>query len=85
MSIIASLKPIIRLLLMASYAAYCVIGLACIVLGAYYAGAIDGAFTSVITVTILSGLLMLMIILAQANWLRPAGDGDDRGVHRTRG
>ena len=61
MSIIASLKPIIRLLLMASYAAYCVIGLACIVLGAYYAGAIDGAFTSVITVTILSGLLMLMI------------------------
>ena len=59
MSIIASLKPIIRLLLMASYAAYCVIGLACIVLGAYYAGAIDGAFTSVITVTILSGLLML--------------------------
>lgn len=61
MTLAETLKPVIKLVLRATYAAYCVVGVACIGLGTYYWGSIEGAYVPVSGVTVMVGVLMLIV------------------------
>ena len=61
MGMLETLKPIIKLLLFATYGVYCVVGLVMFIVGAYYYGTIDGASASAVMVCIVAGLVMIAV------------------------
>ena len=61
MTLAESLRPVIKLVLRAAYAAYCVVGVGCVGLGSYYWASIESAYVPVAGVTVLVGLLMLAV------------------------
>jgi len=61
MTLAEALKPVIKLVLRVAYAAYCVVGVACIGLGGYYWGSVEGAYVPVSGVTVMVGVLMLIV------------------------